>query len=72
MIRRLRYIQHSQITDIFFTRLKTAFFEAITWEEGKFAFIDTAPLTAEDIVLEENVEPLIMQALFLIDGGGVN
>jgi len=29
-------------------------------------------LTDEDIVLEENVEPLIMQALFLMDGGGVN
>jgi len=66
------YIQHAQITDIFFTQLKTAFFEAITWEEGKFEFIDTVPLTDEDIVLEENIEPLIMQALFLMDGGGVN
>jgi hypothetical protein len=66
------YIQNSQITDIFFTQLKTAFFEAITWEEGRFEFVDTVPLTDEDIVLEENVEPLIMQALFLMDGGGVN
>lgn len=66
------YLQQSHITDIFFTQLKTSFFEAITWEEGRFAFIDTMPLNDDDIVLEENIEPLIMQALMLFDSSGGN
>lgn len=66
------YIQHSNIADIFFTELKVALFEVITWEEGRFTFLDTTPLTTDDIVLEENIEPLLMQALFLVDSGEIN
>jgi hypothetical protein len=64
------YIQQHNITDIFFTELKVALFEVITWEEGRFTFIDTIPLTNDDIVLDENIEPLVMQACFFLDSGG--
>ncbi len=64
------YIQQDNITDIFFTELKVALFEVITWEEGRFTFIDTIPLTNDDIVLDENIEPLVMEACFFLDSGG--
>ena len=62
------YLRESHLTDLFYEQLKQAIFEVITWEEGKFTFVDTSPLTEEDIVLEENIEPLLMQAVILIDG----
>ncbi len=62
------YLQESHLTNLFYEQLKEAIFEVITWEEGRFTFVDTSPLTEEDIVLEENIEPLLMQAVILIDG----
>ena len=66
------YIQQSNIADIFFTELKVALFEVITWEEGRFSFVETPPLADDDIVLEENIDSLVMQALFFIDSGEIN
>ena len=62
------YLKESHLTNLFYEQLKEAIFEVITWEEGKFIFVDTSPMTEEDIVLEENIEPLLMQAVILIDG----
>lgn len=61
------YLQPAQLTDLFFSQLKSAFFEAITWVEGNFTFIDTSPLSSEDIILMENIDSLIMQGLVLMD-----
>jgi len=61
------YLKYSQITDIFQKQLKSAFFETVTWKEGKFIFIDTSPLVEGDIVIEENIETLILQSLILLD-----
>ena len=61
------YLKHSQITDIFQQQLKSAFFETVTWKEGKFIFIDTSPLVEGDIVVDENIEDLILQSLILLD-----
>ncbi len=61
------YLKHSQIIALFQKQAKSAFFETVTWPEGKFIFIDTSPLVEGDIILEENIEALILQSLILLD-----
>jgi len=61
------YLKQSEITDLFYIQIKDALFETLTWKEGSFTFIDTSPLTDEDIVLEENIDSLILQGLVFFD-----
>jgi hypothetical protein len=61
------YMKHSEIIDFFQTQIKDVVFEALTWTEGNFTFVDTSPLTDEDIVLEENIDSLILQGLVFFD-----
>ncbi|MGB3211849.1 MAG: DUF4388 domain-containing protein [Desulforhopalus sp.] len=61
------YVKQSQITDIFNKQLKSALFETMTWTEGKFRFTDTSPLVEGDVILEEDIEPLILKGLIMLD-----
>jgi hypothetical protein len=61
------YVKHSEITDLFQIQIKDVLFETLTWTEGSFTFVDTSPLTDEDIVLEENIDALILQGLVCFD-----
>jgi Domain of unknown function (DUF4388) len=61
------YLQQSQLTKIFQRQLKSALFETLNWTEGKFKFVDTSPLIEGDIILHEDIEPLILQSLIMLD-----
>lgn len=61
------FVQQSQLTEIFQKQLKTALFEAMVWTEGKFKFIDSSPLAEGDVILDEDIEPLILQSLIMCD-----
>ncbi len=64
------YIERSQINKIFFRQVKDALFEALTWQDGTFSFIDSSPFNKEDIVLEENIETLVFSGLIHLDEAG--
>ena len=61
------YLQKSQLIDLLSRQIKDALFETLTWTEGNFTFVDTSPLTDGDIVLEESIDSLILQLLFVFD-----
>ncbi len=61
------YLTQAQLTDIFKREVESVLFETLTWTEGEFRFVDSSPLVEGDIILEEDLEPLILQALVLLD-----
>ena len=61
------FLRHSQILDVFYKQTEKALFQALTWSEGRFNFVDTSPLHDNDIVLEESIDSLLMKGLISID-----
>jgi hypothetical protein len=61
------YLDRSQISDLFYRQIKVALFEAISWQEGTFSFVDCAPFSSDDIILEENVDTLVFNGLVYLD-----
>jgi hypothetical protein len=61
------YLQKSQLIDLLSRQIKDALFETLTWTEGNFTFVDTSPLTADDIVLDENIDSLLLKGLCFLD-----
>ena len=61
------YLTQAQLADILKKKVESVLFETLSWTEGEFRFIDSSPFVEEDILLEEDLEPLILQALVLLD-----
>jgi hypothetical protein len=61
------YLGKSQISDLFYRQIKVALFEAISWQEGTFSFVDCSPFSRDDIILEENVDTLVFNGLIYLD-----
>lgn len=61
------YLDRSQIRKLFYSQIKVALFEAISWQEGTFSFVDCSPFTRDDIILEENVDTLVFNGLIYLD-----
>jgi hypothetical protein len=61
------FLLQSKILDLFYKQTEGAFFQALTWTEGRFNFVDTTPLSDKDIVLEENINTLVLKGLISLD-----
>ncbi|MDR3632150.1 MAG: DUF4388 domain-containing protein [Desulfocapsaceae bacterium] len=61
------YMQLSELVEIFHAQVKETLFETLTWKTGSFTFVDSSPLTDDDIVVEANIDSLILQGLHLFD-----
>ena len=61
------YLQKSQLIDLLSRQIKDALFETLTWTEGNFTFVDASPLSADDIVLDENIDSLLLKGLCFLD-----
>jgi hypothetical protein len=61
------FLLQTKILELFYKQTEGAFFQALTWTEGRFNFVDTPPLTDNDIVLEENINTLVLRGLISLD-----
>lgn len=61
------YIQKDNLSESLVKQVKNAFFESLTWKEGRFFFyIDQVP-QAEDVVCSERIDHLLLEGMISID-----
>ncbi|THB78152.1 MAG: DUF4388 domain-containing protein [Desulfobulbaceae bacterium] len=64
------YLQRSTLNSLLRQQAKDAFFDALHWKDGSFAFISDMNAPDEDIVLNERIDHLLLEGFVRIENSG--